>query len=520
MNDVPLRNLFGIDEPWLTHWLTPIWVFSIGCAIALAILMLIWMVIQIVAVFYKPAGEFAKSVSSAVAEGVMLPIFIVLAAFSAFSLFGFLVAPDPTDLLAAISRTHKPVSTEEAFTIPAPPAGGKIKYEPIEIQFYGDEVDRISFFSNNENIRVSSTTTEDVEVEDGVQVFNRNIRADTNSVWLKATAMGNPFQGRYIEKLYVVNRGEGPTDLKIMVSSSPPNPEMNSVWYVAAGFVGLFLFYFAIRIFFPKISAVSIATAKSEIAQPAFIIALAVGAFMLFVFVFIPYNTFGEDIKMLKDTSMMMIMVLGIGLAVWASTKSIADEVEGKTALTVLSKPIGRREFILGKFLGILWMTALLFIVLGAVFLFTTAYKPVFDDREGGAADATWQLCHYQMMSIIPGLMLAFLETMVMAAISVAISTRLPMLANFTICFAIYALGHLTPLMVQSSAEGFEIVRFFSQFIATIVPVLDHFKIHAAIAADKPISLTYLGTATIYALINASIAMLVALISFEDRDLT
>ena len=49
-----------------------------------------------------------------------------------------------------------------------------------------------------------------------------------------------------------------------------------------------------------------------------------------------------------------MIMVLAIMLALWTASVSIADEIEGRTALTLLSKPVGRRQFILGKFLGIL----------------------------------------------------------------------------------------------------------------------------------------------------------------------
>ena len=38
------------------------------------------------------------------------------------------------------------------------------------------------------------------------------------------------------------------------------------------------------------------------------------------------------------------------------------------------------------------------------------------------------------MIGIVPGLVLAFMETVVLTAISVAISTRLPMLPNLVIC--------------------------------------------------------------------------------------
>jgi ABC-type transport system involved in multi-copper enzyme maturation permease subunit len=222
---------------------------------------------------------------------------------------------------------------------------------------------------------------------------------------------------------------------------------------------------------------------------------------------------------MLKDSGLTLIMILGIVQAVWAASTSISDEIEGRTALTVLSKPIGRRSFIFGKFLGIIWTVVLLFVVLGTVLLIVVAYKPIYDARESVTQDITWQLCHMEMIYTVPGLVLAFMETVVLAALSVAISTRLPLLANFVICFTIYLLGHLIPLIVQSSASQFEFVQFFGQLIGTILPVLDHFNIQAAVAAGVAVPYPYLGWTFIYCSIFSLIAMLLALILFEDRDL-
>ncbi len=121
-------------------------------------------------------------------------------------------------------------------------------------------------------------------------------------------------------------------------------------------------------------------------------------------------------------------------------------------------------------------------------------------------------------MLTVPGLVLAFFEATVLVSLSVAISTRLPMLANFVICFSIYVLGHITPLLVQSSIQ-FAPVVFIGQLIATILPVLDHFNIQAAVAAGRPVPLIYLMWSFIYCCVYSGIAMLLALILFEDRDL-
>jgi hypothetical protein len=125
------------------------------------------------------------------------------------------------------------------------------------------------------------------------------------------------------------------------------------------------------------------------------------------------------------------------------------------------------------------------------------------------------------MVQVVPGLVLVFLEMLVMASISVAISTRLPALANFIISFSIYVLGHLTPLMVQSQevADQLPPVVFFGRLIATVLPVLDHFNVQASVAAGVTVPLNYLAWALVYCALYSSVAMLLALTLFEDRDL-
>jgi ABC-type transport system involved in multi-copper enzyme maturation permease subunit len=283
--------------------------------------------------------------------------------------------------------------------------------------------------------------------------------------------------------------------------------------------IALYLFYFLIRFAMPKLSAIAVVTAKEACAQPLYLVAIVIAAGALVMFIFIPYNTFGEDVKMFKDSGLTLIMVLSIIVALWTASVSVAEEIEGRTALTLLSKPVSRRHFILGKFLGIVWPVVLMFILLGFLFLVTVSFKVVYDSRENSMPVPEWQMCYDAMLPIIPGLVLAFFETIMLASISVAISTRLSMLPNLIICTSIYALGHLGPLIVNSSAGQFEIVSFVGRLIAVVLPMLDHLNIQAAIAAGREVPLDYLGWALAYCLLYSTISMLLALALFEDRDL-
>lgn len=299
---------------------------------------------------------------------------------------------------------------------------------------------------------------------------------------------------------------------------------MSSVWlgplkWVALGLVvalaALAAINWLLRQVAPKVAAIAWTTSKEAMSQPLFYLLLTIGVFGLILFPYIPYNTLGEDIKMVKEEGLTLIKVLAIILALWTASVSIADEIEGRTALTLLSKPVGRRQFILGKFLGILLPVALMFIVLGAIFLSTISYKAVYDSRETASAEPTQQQCQEEMVQVAPGLALSFMEAMVLTAISVAISTRLPMMANLVICATIYVLGHLVPALTNSSLGQIEFVRFVANLLSAVLPVLDHY----VISTGEPVPWLYLVGVAASCLLYSTVAMLVALLLFEDRDL-
>lgn len=464
-----------------------------------------------------------SEVPLAVREGVLMPLFVVACCLASFGILGLTIVRKPTQLLESVWAYPKLIArgtVHQSYEIPAATSDFQEPKEvaiPVEIRkkellqmiLRGDQRMRVkteSFGKNSFAAEIINVPTE------GETVWNRN--PDGTS----------PFAEEFVSELFVRNYGTKPAKLDITFRNTLAMPEMLSVFYTAVAIAGVFLLYLTLRTFLPKMAAVALSTAKSEIAQPLFIILCTLGVFGLIIFDFVPYYTLGEDIKMLKGTSLNLILVLAIVQAIWAASTSVADEIEGKTALTVLSKPVSRRDFILGKFVGIAWTVAIMFVIFGAVMLVTVTYKTIYDARENSTdmEQITWQVCHKEMMQTIPGLFLAYMETLVLAALSVAISTRLPMLANFTISFAIYVLGHLTPLLVQSQSIAENVpapVVFLARISATVLPVLDHFSTEASFATGDPVPTDYLLWSLVYCTLYSSVAMLLALTLFEDRDL-
>lgn len=496
-------------------WLTPLWIVGLGAAIGLAVLLVLWGLLFLV------SRRAAVAVPAAIQDGPMWLIFVATALMAVFGLTGWIFVAEAEEILDSLVR-YPVVGTEVRTYEIAPPSAPNlnvalptpVEEQEVEVSFHTREVREIRIQSN-QNLEVAG------HPHAGRTTPAFDVVAGEEFQWTKTAQTVSPFPEGHVEKLYVRNLGDGPAQMHLTVVSRPEHAEAIVAPATALVVVVIFLLYLGQQAFFPKLSAVALSTAKSEIAQPMYLIIALVGALLLWLFIFIPYYTLGEDIKMLKNSGLTLILVLCIIQAIWAASNSIADEIEGRTALTVLSKPLSRWQFILGKYAGIMWANAALFLILSLVFLACVAYKPVYDTKEGGEVDITWQVTHYEMVQTVPGLVLAFMEAAVLAAVSVAISTRLPMMANFIISFSIYVLGHLTPLMVQSAVvnEAFEPVVFIGRLIATIFPVLENLNIQAAVAGGREVPLVYLGWAFLYSLLYGVIAMLLALALFEDRDL-
>jgi ABC-type transport system involved in multi-copper enzyme maturation permease subunit len=270
-----------------------------------------------------------------------------------------------------------------------------------------------------------------------------------------------------------------------------------------------------------KSFTIALATAKEAIRQPAFFVLAAIAGFWLIASIFVAYFTFGEDIKMYKDTGLTTISFACLLLALLTASSTVAEEIDGKTAITLLSKPINRRQFIMGKFLGIELGVLAMFIFLGTLFALGVAYKYSYDLRESaetGAAGRQWA----QVQQVLPGLALGFFEVTTLTAISVAISTRVPMLVNLVVCISIFFLGHLSPVLVAITGGGQtnELVAFMSQLFEFLLPSLEYYNAGPSISTGSVIPWAgYVLPAFGYCVLYSGAAILFAFLLFEDRDL-
>ncbi|MCI0700386.1 MAG: ABC transporter permease [Planctomycetia bacterium] len=319
----------------------------------------------------------------------------------------------------------------------------------------------------------------------------------------------------------------------------------------------------------PKGGAVAFAAYREACRQPMFWL-ITIGAIMVtWLAVVLPYFTFGDDYKMMKQIGFDVVMLAAVLFGVLAASMSISEEIEGRTAVTLMSKPVNRRQFLIGKFLGILMACLVMSSIIGWNLNYSLRAMREFDpinnaadptDPLGTPTDKLVDPLTFQAQkTVVPvfqaavpstsgkmvargaglwfsdtvahslGIALGFGQAMILVAIACALATRLTFVVNLVVCLLIYFLGHLAPVVVQATQSasgggvGVGLVGFLGQLFDVLLPSLESFNMGRAIIRETPLDLWEFGgyvlTVFGYSLIYTAIALFVGLLLFEDRDL-
>ncbi len=344
-------------------WFTPFWLLAVGVAAGLFILLLTWGGIALAS---RRAGAWIQDVAS---EGLPLPLLIfggLITLYAGIVLIAGMVYESKEFPLDQLGRSLS------RLLVPGEPTIETIALVPAEtnkevlIDLSPVDVESVTIKSEHE--------AQFQRLLPGMpgysDYFERVFPLDPNKDWTWSRSIfkdkNNSIVGKYFfsgEKIrfFVSNNTNLPNKVTASITATIEHPEVAIIPITAAWVIGAALFYFLLRWAFPRVMAVAGVTMKETLNQPLFYILLAFMLGVIFFQLFIPQNTFGDDVKPFKEYSLSLLTFVTVVLAIWTASHSIADEIEGKTALTLLSKPISRLEFILGKYLGVMFPVILLF---------------------------------------------------------------------------------------------------------------------------------------------------------------
>jgi ABC-type transport system involved in multi-copper enzyme maturation permease subunit len=271
---------------------------------------------------------------------------------------------------------------------------------------------------------------------------------------------------------------------------------------------------------------------------------LALGAAILFIFALLPFFTLGEDTKMFKSVALDVILLLVLLATLFATSKSIYEEIEDRTMLTLMSKPVRRWQVMVGKYLGIVLAAALGVAILGVVVVLGTWLRIPTDYLLNAASIndiVQGQIWDYRLMHIsglLPQLVLTWLQISVLAAVGVALSTRFSLVVNLPTVIILYLAGNLTRFLIPIASGPLAgkslALQVVGRALGLLLPYLGTFDLKdmtvlstvriGGFAADPqavPLSLLwgYVALAALYAMSYCVFVLAAGMWSFQRREL-
>ena len=305
------------------------------------------------------------------------------------------------------------------------------------------------------------------------------------------------------------------------------------------------------------------------IRQPVFLLLLT--ASVLFcLFLATPYYfAFGDEPKLVKNSTLAVMLLAGLFGAVVSASASLAREIRAGTALAVLAKPVGRAQFIVAKFAGVAAALALLayvnllgcllasrmaFDAYGETDLFALgifAFALVVAYAIGGfsnfflrrpfVSDAVLALigmatiafvaisffdqhgkpqefAHGVDWNIVPAAVLILFALWVLAGLAIACSTRFDMIPTLAICSGLFLLGLMSDYLFGRAADK---GHWWGSVLYSVVPNWQLFWLADAVETGKStFQWGYVGKAAIYMICYVGAALAAAVMLFEDRELS
>ena len=218
----------------------------------------------------------------------------------------------------------------------------------------------------------------------------------------------------------------------------------------------------------------------------------------------LPTFELGARAQFLRDISLSLISLFGVVLAVILSVSQIPGEVERRTIYNILSKPVSRLQYMAGKYLGILAALASILFIMGLEILLLIYIR-----------------LHVLTPIVFEGVFAVFLESALIAAFCLALSTFATVPVNAFASVLFYVLCHVkTGFLHQSLVEGTSgVVKVFAWGFYYLIPNLENFNLSLKVGYGGGASASLLLRITGYAALFIAVFLVVGYLVFRQKDL-
>jgi ABC-type transport system involved in multi-copper enzyme maturation permease subunit len=219
--------------------------------------------------------------------------------------------------------------------------------------------------------------------------------------------------------------------------------------------------------------------------------------------IFLGELTAGQEIRTIVNLGLSAMLLFGAFISIFVGVSLVSKEIEKRTVYSIFSKPIGRGEFIVGKYLGLCLTLLVNVLIMGIGVTLALLYV-------GGKNFA---------FTIWGAIFLIFLELTILTAISVLFSSFSSPSLSALLSFFIFIIGHFSASLNDlAKSLGSEFAQYFFGAIYYLLPNLSHFSFIANSAHGEfpPGSMILGGIA--YAFVYVAILLILTILIFSRRN--
>jgi Cu-processing system permease protein len=232
------------------------------------------------------------------------------------------------------------------------------------------------------------------------------------------------------------------------------------------------------------------------------------GALLIGASYLIGQLTAGQDVKIIKDLGLAAIATFGLLIAVFIGIGLVWKEVERRSIYALLSKPVRRYEFVLGKYAGLaltlLVNVAIMTVAFYAVLAYLSAQFP--------ASQAT----DPRMLLAIA---LIYLELLLVTAIALFFSTFSGPFLAAALTFGLWVIGHFNAdLRNFESVVESRTAAYLARGLYYVLPNFAAFDVKAQAVQGLPIPSLYVAVTAAYGVVYIALLLTAAVVVFSGRD--
>ncbi len=199
------------------------------------------------------------------------------------------------------------------------------------------------------------------------------------------------------------------------------------------------------------------------------------------------------------------VSLFGLVIAIFIGIGLVSKEIDKRTLYTVLSRPVRRWEFIVGKFLG-----------LAGTLVVNTVCMAI-----GVFAALLYVSHHFQKADgwLLVALYFIILQFLIITALALLFSSFSSPLLSAVFAFALFAIGCFAEDLRGFASMTQGVTRWVATGAAYLVPNFSALNVISSVAHEQPVSGQLIFYNTAYALIYAAMALCGAVLVFEHRNL-